>query len=327
MSDQILVFGETKSGKVRKVVLELLAKAGEMKEEYGGEVSVLLVGGEVEKAADELSRFVDSVYVMERPELASYSSEIFSEILSELAERLSPALVLGGATAVGRDLFPRAAALLDAPCLSDVLSVDKGVDGWVRAKRALYGGRIHQDLSFDFDRAAFITVRPNIYPVKELEETAEPSIVVLEKEIDEGIARCRVVGRKEVSTGRIDLNEADVVVGVGRGIGGAENFAMVEELADALKAAVAVTRGVVDNEWRPHDEQVGKSGKTISPGLYVSFGVSGAVHHTMGIESAKTVIAVNKDPDALIFQHADYGLVGDLFEIIPWLKAELKRNG
>lgn len=241
--------------------------------------------------------------------------------LADLVQQRQPSLVVAGATSLGRDLLPRLAARLGAGLAAGCTALARGDDGAWIVRRPVQGGKAYVELGGNAP-VLLATVRPNVYAagagdlgeaaVEHLDAEAPPTAV-------EHLAYEPTAG------GRVPIEEAQVVVAAGRGMGSAADFALVEDLADALNGAVGATRAVVDSQWRPVEEQVGKSGKTVSPRLYFAVGISGAIHHVMGMDTAGLVVAINSDPSALIFQYADLGLVGDARQVIPALTERLRR--
>ena len=189
----------------------------------------------------------------------------------------------------------------------------------------MYGGKVLADIIFSQARPQMATVRPNVFPLKPIEGKEKGEIIHVEPTRESVTVRTKVEKVEKRATGKVDLTEADIVVAAGRAIKGPENFPIIEELAEVINATVGTTRAVVDNQWRDHADQIGKSGKIISPKLYMAFGISGAIHHTMGIDTSKVIVAVDRNPNALIFTYADYGIIGDLFEIVPALTVEFKK--
>ena len=254
--------------------------------------------------------------------LATYSPDGWAKVLDGLAESRGPSVVLAPATTRGRDLAPRLAALRGSGVASDLTVLERDGEALV-ASRPIYAGKAIAAVRID-GAPAVATMRPNSAPPKEGEGSPEVS----EAPLAEGYApRARVVGVERAESERPDVAEADRIVSGGRGMGSPEHFALIEELADRIGAAVGASRAVVDAGWRPHGDQVGQTGKTVSPSLYIACGISGAVQHLAGMKTAKTIVAINKDAEAPIFAVADYGIVGDVFEILPQLTEALRAHG
>jgi electron transfer flavoprotein alpha subunit len=321
----IWIFVEQRDGAIRKVSMELLSGGRELASALGEEMAAILFGHEVGPMAQKLAKFADRVYVIDNPLFQYYSADSYGVSLANMVREHNPSVLLGGSTFMGRDLFPWVAACLSTGYAADCTDIAIGEDKTLIVKRPMYGGRVLADVMFPEARPQMVTVRPNVFPLRSLEGGANGEITHIEPEIDSTTIHTKVEKAEKRATGKADLTEADVVVAVGRGIKGPENFRIIEELAEVINATVGTTRAVVDNQWRDHDDQIGKSGKIISPKLYMAFGISGAIHHTMGIDTSKVIVAVDKNPNALIFNYADYGIVGDLFQIIPGLAAEFKK--
>jgi electron transfer flavoprotein alpha subunit len=319
------IFVEHRDGAIRKVSKELLSGGRALASALGEEMAAVLFGFHVDSMAEELAKRAHRVYVVDDPLFQHYSADAYGELLATLVREYDPSVLLGGSTFMGRDLFPWVASRLAAGYAADCTHITLGDDRTLIAKRPMYGGKVLADVTFPQARPAMGTVRPNAFPLKSPDGETTGEVIRLEPKIDPSTIRTRVEKVEKKAAGKVDLTEADVVVAAGRGIKGPENFRIIEELAEVINATVGTTRAVVDNQWRDHDDQIGKSGKTISPKLYIAFGISGAIHHTMGIDTAKVIVAVDKNPNALIFTYADYGIVGDLFQVVPALTAEFQK--
>ncbi|MFQ6008327.1 MAG: electron transfer flavoprotein subunit alpha/FixB family protein [Candidatus Zixiibacteriota bacterium] len=282
----------------------------------GGDLYTVIMAEDAAPLAAELaSRGGGKVLAVSHSNLRYYNDEVYVNTLSELIGKYSPNLVLGPATFYGKALFGRLAAQVGGPMASDVsnLSVE---DGQAVATRSHYGGVVVSKVAANSDRPYFITLRPKIYP----ESKNGPGEVIAETvNITPMQPRTTVKEIKVESTGAVSLTEADIIVSAGRGLKGPENLSMVKELADALGAAFGASRAIVDAGWVPYSHQVGQTGKTVNPKLYVAVGISGAIQHLVGMRTSRTIVAINKDKDAPIFNIANYGIVGDAFEIVPAL--------
>jgi electron transfer flavoprotein alpha subunit len=299
MAKDILVVAEQRDGELKKVTFEILGKAKELAKELGGQASAVVLGHDIAPMPDG-----------------------WAAVVARLAARLEPAVILGPATAFGKDLLPRVAAKLDAGLASDVTGLEVG-DGRLLIQRPIYAGKAIATVRVKTD-PQMATVRANSFAVPEPDAAATAEV----EELDlTGYQAMAVV--KDVITGngeKLDVAEADIVVSGGRGMGGPEHYSILEALADALPgAAVGASRASVDAGWRPHADQVGQTGKTVSPSLYIACGISGAVQHLAGMKTSKYIVAINKDADAPIFQLADYGIVADLFDVVPQITEEVKK--
>jgi electron transfer flavoprotein alpha subunit len=319
----VLAFAEQRDGKFKKVAFETVHAAVQLANQLGAEAIALVIGKGVAGISSELGRNgVKKVYVAEEERLNFYSTTCYAKVIADAASSLSAEVVLLPASAMGKDLGARVAAKLDAGIASDciALRVDAGE---IVATRPIYAGKALIDVRIKSAKRVF-TLRPNVFNPGN-PDGAPAEIEKMNLSLETSDFSSRVTGVSISKAGRPDLTEADIVVSGGRGLGGPENFKMIEEVADLLGAAVGASRAVVDAGWRPHGDQVGQTGKTVSPSLYVAVAISGAIQHLAGMSSSKYIVAINKDKDAPIFQVADYGIVGDAFEVIPELAVQLKR--
>jgi electron transfer flavoprotein alpha subunit len=319
------IFVEHRDGAIRKVSMELLSGGRKLASALGEEMAAVIFGYQIGPMGEELTKWGERVYAIDDPLFQYYSSDSYGECLANMVREHDPSILLAGSTFMGRDLFPWVASSLATGYAADCTDIGIGDGKALLAKRPMYGGKVLADVTFPQARPGMATVRPNVFPLKSFEGEAKGEITRVEPKIDPATIRTNVEKLEKKAAGKIDLTEADVVVAAGRAIKGPENFRIIEELAEVINATVGTTRAVVDNQWRDHDDQIGKSGKIISPKLYMAFGISGAIHHTMGIDTSKVIVAVDKNPNALIFNYADYGIVGDLFQVVPALTAEFKK--
>jgi electron transfer flavoprotein alpha subunit len=314
----ILLVVEHANGKVSKSTYELIACARQIGRE--GPVTALVLGTNVASIAAEIARSVDQVLVADIPDLAQYDSELWSAAVAQIATEGEASTVLIAASRSGRDYSPRVAVRLDSPLLEDVITL-KADGANVIAEHYTYLARVTE--KFEADGTVVVTVKPGAFA------PASPDAEIAEQfDVDLALPsrRLQVTGKTGEKTARVPLSEADVVVSGGRGVGSAENFTkLVEGLADRLGAAVGATRAIVDAGWRPYAEQVGQTGKTVQPKAYIAIGISGAVQHLSGMSKSKYIIAINKDAEAPIFKIADYGLVGDVNQIVPAILEELRK--
>ncbi len=318
----ILVVAEQRGGILRKTAHEALSQARRMADIDGGRVVAVIAGSGISNLADTAARFgADHVCLADHPELAGYSTEGFALAVQRAFEKCGADLVLMGASSMGKDLAPRLAARLKLAYLADVAELT-GMGAGLRAVRPMYAGKVRVTVQPADGIRAMVTLRPNVFAPVPLEgRTATTEAVDLA-----GMSiRARVLETRIEAAGRVELTEADVIVSGGRGVKGPENFPLIQELADAFGGALGASRAVVDAGWIDHSHQVGQTGKTVSPGLYVACGISGAIQHLAGMSSSKIIVAINKDGEAPIFKVADIGLVGDLLEIVPRLTEAVKR--
>lgn len=317
MSNGVLIIAEQQDGVFRKVTFEALSEGKRIAGEMGGGLKALVLGSNIGEMAPELAKYgADAILAADAPALANYVTDLYANVAARVIEAHQPAVVLMGATAQGRDLAARLAARLNAAIAMDCIALK--VDGGdLVATRPMYGGKVLAEVGLS-GAPRIAVIRPNAMDI-----TASAGAGAVEP-VDATAEESRLsVVEKHLETGKTELTEADVVVSGGRGMGGAD-YSIVEELADALGGAVGASRSAVDEGWRPHADQVGQTGKVVSPSLYVACGISGAIQHFAGMSSSRVIVAVNKDPDAPIFTKADYGIVGDLFEVVPEITKAVK---
>jgi electron transfer flavoprotein alpha subunit len=318
----VLAIAEQRDGKVRPVANEVVTVAASAAAELGGSAHALILGGPgVGEQAGELGAFgAELVRVGEDPALESCVPETLAAVIAEVVASNGYAAVLFAATALGKDLAPRVAALVDAPLASDVTHLE--VDGGrLVGIRPVYGGKAMARVRFEASPAV-VSLRPNAFGANASQAAGQ--VETLTATIPDGV-RTRIVDFQAAEAGAVDVSEASVIVSGGRGMKGEEHWGLLEELRNALGpgTALGASRAVVDAGWRPHGEQVGQTGKTVAPKLYFAVGISGAIQHLAGMRTSQTIVAINKDPDAPIFALADYGIVGDAFEILPKLTSEI----
>ncbi len=315
---EFLVFCEVADGKVKKSARELLGKAQELSD--GDDVTAVVIGDDL-SGVDGLGAWgADKVVKVEADVLGSYVPGAFASALHQVVDDVSPDVVLGSASVLGKDLMPRAAALSEAGCASDVTDLREGDDG-IEATRPLYSGKCMANVTIE-ETPAFFTVRPNSFVIEDVEEK-DGDEEDFEAELDDDY-RYEVLEVESSGGGAIDLAEADRIISGGRSLKSAENFGILESAAAVIGAAVGSSRAAVDAGYIGHSTQVGQTGKTVNPSLYIAAGISGAIQHLAGMRTSKVIVAINKDPDAPIFQHATYGIVGDLFEVVPMLEQEFE---
>lgn len=320
----ILTYIETRESKIKKCSLEALGEASRRAAELGLPAAAVVVGSGLDPLAPELrAAGAAKIYLLDDPGLAAYAAPAYAAVLADLIRSESPAAVFLPASALGKDLAPRLAARLGVPMASDCVKVEVR-DGRLVFIRPIYAGKAFLTLALA-SAPALATLRPNVFPVAGASEAAgevvKPAVV-----LPAGSENGRVAELLCADGAEIDVAEAEIVVSGGRGLRAPESFALLRDLAAILpKAAVGASRAAVDSGWIGHAHQVGQTGKTVSPTLYLAFGISGAIQHLAGMSSAKVIVAVNKDAEAPIFKMADYGIVGDVFQILPALKDELRK--
>lgn len=318
----VWVFGEQWRGEIAPVVLELITAGRQLADSRKSELAVIVLGSNLDKAAQTLAEYpVDKVLIYDAPELESYDAERYSRILTELCRNLKPEVVLAGATTVGRSFLSRVAVQLYTGLTADCTGLAIGEDGLLHQTRPAFGGNIMAEIICPYTRPQMATVRHKVIPTspKRLSNGHSPQIIKLDVKPKLFGSRSEILEFIEQMENTVNIVDADIIVSGGRGIQAPENFALLEELAKALGGAVGASRAAVDAGWIPYSHQVGQTGKTVCPKLYIACGISGAVQHLAGMSSSDTIIAINKDPDAPIFQVADFCIVGDCLEIVPML--------
>lgn len=329
----ILAFVETKEGKFKNSAFEIVAEAAIIAKEINSELTVLTIGKGIEAEAKSLAEYgagkivyadLDELNAKSTRKDFNYSPSSFAKVISEIAKSKNADIIILSATSLGKDLAGRLAVKTDSSVLNDCTSV-KTEGGKIIASRPVYAGKSFTDIKSNSEKL-ILTLRPNVFkPVKtdsgniQIEKTDINSMDLNDSDFNS------VVKNVIVSSEKIDVAEADRIVSGGRGLKEADKFSIIEDLASSIGAAVGASRAVVDAGWRPHSEQVGQTGKTVSPSLYIACGISGAIQHLAGMSSSKCIVAINKDKDAPIFQVANYGIVGDVFEIIPAMTEEFKK--
>ncbi len=324
MTNDILVFGEVRGGKLKKVTMELISAALGCSSSLGGAVDAVILGQSASKAAEEITEFgLRSIKICEDENLANYSTEGYATALVRAIEIVDPAYILLGATAMGRDLAPRAAARIDGAMFSDCVDL-RVENGSLIAKRPVYSGKVYIEIERAVNKPIFLTIRPNnIPPAKKT--GGKSAIERFECQIAKQSIQAIVKEIIPLAGGRPDVAEADIIVSGGRAMKDKSNFKILEDLADVLGGAVGASRAAVDAGYAPAAIQVGQTGKIVNPKLYIACGISGAIQHLAGMRTSKVIVAINKDPNAPIFERATYGIVGDLFEIVPILTEEIKK--
>ena len=323
----ILIVVEHANGKVSKSTWEMVTAARELGPQKGNEapITALVLGSGIAAIAAEIAHAVDQVLVADLPALAQYDPELWSAAVAQIATEGEASVILIGGSRSGREYSPRVAIKLDAPLLEDVISLKtNGETGGqtLEAQHYTYLARVTETIEAT-GPVAVVTIKPGIFsPATPRPEAAEQFDV----DLNLPTPRLHVTGKTVERSSRVGLTEADIVVSGGRGVGSAEGFTQyVEALADQLGAAVGATRAIVDAGWRPYSEQVGQTGKTVQPKVYIAIGISGAVQHLSGMNKSKTIVAINRDAEAPIFKIADYGIVGDVPQLVPAILAELKK--
>ena len=317
MSQGVLAIAEQSDGVFRKVTYEALSEGKRIADSLGCDLTALVLGTS-ENISKELAKYgADKILVAETKALYEYTTDAYTNVVADIVDKEKPIMIISGASTQGRDLAARLAARLNAPLAMDCVALRVENDNLI-ATRSMYGGKILADIAFD-GKPQIAAIRPNSMNITE--SAGAGSIEKLD--VDVGKTELQFI-EKKLDTGRVELTEADVVVSGGRGMGSSD-FSVIEELADLLDGAVGASRAAVDEGWRSASDQVGQTGKVVSPNLYIACGISGAIQHFAGMSSSGIVVAINKDPEAPVFSKADYGIVGDLFELVPLITEEIKK--
>lgn len=324
----VWIFVEHHEGKIRDTTLELLTEGKRLASEVGEELAAVLIGKDVADMTKTLTAYgADKIYIVEHEELKRFTADGYGTVLTALITKYKPSIVLYGATLTGRELAPVIAIRVHAGLTADCTKVSINEDKLLLQTRPAFGGNVMASIVCPRTRPQMATVRPHVIKKGEPDFTREAEIVREEVDISPKLIRAKILEViKEVVDKSANLEEADIIVSGGRGLGAPENFRLIEELAHVMGAAVGASRSAVDAGWKPHHHQVGLTGKTVAPKLYMAIGISGAIQHLVGMQTSDIIVAINKDPEAPIFDVATYGIVADLFDVVPVLTEELRRS-
>jgi electron transfer flavoprotein alpha subunit len=325
MAQGIWIIAEQREGELRKISFELTSEARRLADQLSQSVTAILLGSNIKQKAPELGKYgADKVIVADDSRLATYTTDAYVSVIAQLAQSGEPAIILLGASVQGKDLSGRLAARLGVGMVQDCVAFSLE-NGNLVAKRPIYAGKAYATVTFKDSVPQIATARPNVLELNEPDGSKSAEVVDAEFNLDDSQLKTKVVEIIQEEGAKVDLTEAERIVSGGRGMKGPENYNILEELADIIDATVGASRSAVDSGWRPHSDQVGQTGKVVSPNLYIACGISGAIQHLAGMSTSKCIVAINKDPEAPIFQKADYGIVGDLFEVVPALSEEIKK--
>ncbi len=321
MAQGVLVVAEQADGTFRKIAYEAVSEGRRLADTLGETVSAVVLGSGIEGIAGELGKYgADKILVGDDPAVADYTTDAYANVLFDVVKDNDPRILLLGASSQGKDLSARLAARLGVGLAMDCIALTLDGEKLI-ATRPMYGGKVLAKVALE-GIPQMSAIRPNVMEIVEAAKAGN----IEEIRIETGVVKTRVVEKRLETASKVDLTEADVIVSGGRGMGGPD-FSVIEELAEALGGTVGASRSAVDEGWRPHSDQVGQTGKVVSPNLYIACGISGAIQHLAGMGSSKYIVAINKDPEAPIFKKADYGIVEDLFKAVPAIMAELKKVG
>ncbi len=322
MAKGVWIVAEQRDGALRKVSFEIASVARRLADELGEEVCAVLVGSGVEGLVPELAKYgVDKVYVADDAVYADYTTDAYSAAVVKVVKENDASILLLGSSVQGKDLSASLVGKLATGMASDCTEI-KIVDGKLLAIRPMYAGKVFGEVVVE-SYPQMASLRPNVFAAVENAKAGE--VVKFDAGIAAGDLKTKVLETQKDTSGKVDLTEANTIVSGGRGMKGPDEYKILEELADVLGAAVGASRAAVDAGWRPQSDQVGQTGKVVSPNLYIACGISGAIQHLAGMSSSKYIVAINKDAEAPIFAKADYGIVDDLFKVIPEVTTEAKK--
>ncbi len=325
MAQGVWTIAEQRDGELRKITYEIVSEGRRLADAMGQDLTVILLGSNIKDKAAELGQYgADKVLVADDPRLEAYTTDAYVAVISELAKANEPSLLLIGASVQGKDLSARLSASLGVGMAQDctAFAVENGN---LVATRPIYAGKAYAKVTFENSSPQMATARPKVMNINEPDSSKSAEVIDASFNLDDGALKTKVVEILKEEGGKIDLTEADKIVSGGRGMKGPEEYKILEDLADLIGASVGASRSAVDAGWRPHTDQVGQTGKVVSPNLYIACGISGAIQHLAGMSTSKVIVAINKDEDAPIFQKADYGVVGDLFDVVPALTEAIKK--
>ncbi len=324
----VYVFAEQRDGQIQPVALELLGKAKDLADVLEEKVVAVLLGSNIkDKAKDLIAYGADEVVVMDNPLLKDYITEEYSQAIYQLIEAFRPSIFLFGATTIGRDLGPRLSARLETGLTADCTKLEISEDTKeLMMTRPAFGGNLMATIMCTEHRPQMSTVRPGVMQKRDRDDSRQGTVIPFEPKIDTTKIKVKLIENVKEDKGTIDITEAKILVSGGRGVGNAAGFEKLQELADVLDAQVSSSRAMVDADIMPHDRQVGQTGKTVRPDLYIACGISGAIQHLAGMEESDFIIAINKDKFAPIFKVADIGIVGDVNKVVPLLTERLKKE-
>ncbi|MFB6172736.1 MAG: electron transfer flavoprotein subunit alpha/FixB family protein [Haloarculaceae archaeon] len=309
----VLAVTEHRRGELRDVSKEIVTAGAELVDAQGGELHLAVIGGDVDALAEQVDREgVDVIHTVDEGE--EFNHGVYTQAIEQLYEQVGPDVLLMPNTVNGLDYAPAVAESLGLPLATDVVGFEG--DGTLQITREMYGSKVESTIEIEADAAA-ITIRPAEWP--QAEGTGDADVQAADVDIDESAVGTTVTGFEEVAAGDVDISEADFLISIGRGIEEEDNLPLIEALVETTGATLSSSRPIVDNGWLPKNRQVGQSGKVVTPDVYIAIGISGAVQHVAGMKGSDTIIAINTDPNAPIFDIADYGIVGDLFEVVPEL--------
>ena len=323
----IWVFAEQRDGQLKSVDYELLSRGRELADALKTELGAICFGHNISEVEELIAYGADKVYLADDPALANHQEDFYTREFARLIQEHKPEIVLAGATSLGRAFIPRVAAILKTGLTADCTGIEIDTERRLLLQtRPTFGGNVMATIVCEARRPQMATVRPRVFKKKTPDKTRKGQIIRVEFNKEGVTSRTRLLNCVEDLTERVKIEDADIIVSGGRGLGKPENFQLLEELAKALGAALGSSRPPVDEGWIPYSHQVGQTGKTVCPKLYIACGISGSVQHLAGMQTSDIIVAINNDPNAPIFEVATYGIVGDLFEVVPMLIEKLKNE-
>ncbi len=322
----VWVFAEQRDGRLKGVAYELVSEGRKLADKLETELCAVCIGHNVEAAEQLVAYGADKVYLADDPALADHQEDFYTRVLVDLIRKHKPEILLAGATAMGRSFIPRVASILYTGLTADCTGLDIDHESKLLLQtRPTFGGNVMATIMCQARRPQMATVRPHVFKRSAPDEGRQGETIKVDFDKEAITSRTKLLDFIEDLTEKVKLDDADIIVSGGRGLGKPENFQIVKELADVLGAALASSRPPVDDGWIPYSHQVGQTGKTVCPKLYIACGISGAVQHLAGMQTADVIVAINEDPNAPIFQVATYGIVGDLFEVVPMMTDRFKK--
>lgn len=325
MSQGVMIIAEQRDGDIRKISYELISEGRRLADAAGQGLTAVLLGSNIKDKAAKLGNYgADKAIVADDPRLEQYTTDAYVSVIAQIVKANDPAVLLIGASAQGKDLAARLSARLGSGMAQDCIQFSME-DGRLNAVRPIYAGKAYAKVTYNDNYPHIATARPNVMNINAPDESKEAQVEDAAFTLEDAELKTKIAEAIKDQSGKVDLTEADKIVSGGRGVKGPEGYGVLEELADLIGATVGASRSAVDAGWRPHGDQVGQTGKIVSPTLYIAAGISGAIQHLAGMATSKVIVAINKDPEAPIFQKADYGIVDDLFNVVPALKEELKK--
>jgi len=327
MKSEVWIFAEQQDSKIKSVAYELVSEGRKLANGLEAALCAVCLGNQVQGVEQLISYGADKVYLLDDPALADHDEDIYTRTLADLVRRYKPEIILAGATSLGQSFIPRVAALLQTGLAANCTSLEIDAESKILLQtRPAYGGSLMATMICPEKRPQMSTIRPHVFKRDRLDESRQGQIVHVDFDKGSVTSRTKVIQMIDDLTEKVKLEEADIIVCGGRGLGAAENFRIVAELAEVLDAALGSSRPPVDDGWIPYSHQIGQTGKTVSPKVYFACGISGAPQHLAGMQTSDVVVAINEDPRAPIFEVATYGIVGDLFKVVPLLTTKLRQS-